>query len=569
MPSPLPLLGSIGLVVLCLPAQTILHEWRGATRLGGFGSRLANVGDIDGDGVPDVGVGAPFASLNGNTQSGQFLVFSGRTGATLFSVAGFRSFDLVGRSVAGLGDINSDSRDDFAIAGSVGQWGTQVYCGRTRALLATIALRGFVAGPGDLDGDGRGEIFVGDTDAIVSPFSYAGRAEVLSFGFSSEPPYRLSRGQDGRAPFDLTTNIVYAYQGTFNGQGRGYVKTGQDLDADGTPDLLLGAPGVWPFAGASGVFAHSGADGQLLFRLTPPAGSDSFPWDMAGVGDVNADGFDDVAVSDQGPRLLQPYFHVTVFAGPTGAKLFTLQSPTASPRIGDNLAAPGDVDGDGHDDILTGGSSGNGQVLLISGRDQSLLFDLQGTAAVFLGSGTGETGDLNGDDFPDFAAGGADFQTLVGIVRVYSGAPDGVTAFGVGCPDERNIIPRIGASHVPAVGATDFAINLSRARSGIDVLLALGTSNQSWRGMPLPAPLPALGPNDCPLLVAPDTLVPLRTNGTVPDKGWMSFVVPIPNDPSLRGTDLFAQWLLIDGIADAQPRDRSVSVTRALHIVVQ
>jgi hypothetical protein len=75
-----------------------------------FGYAVSDPGDVDGDGVPDLLIGAPYASERGAAH-----VFSGRTGVRLAQMSGAAPFDFLGIAVAGVGDVNGDGRPEFAI----------------------------------------------------------------------------------------------------------------------------------------------------------------------------------------------------------------------------------------------------------------------------------------------------------------------------------------------------------------------------------------------------------------------------------------------------------------------
>src|SRR5688572_4910249 len=128
----------VGLCLLAGPApalQTLVHEFRGRAAGDILGLSMASVGDVDGDGLGDVIVGARDADPNG-WASGEAIVFSGADGSRLYTIAGQAPEDGVGTAVAGPGDVDNDGRPDFMVAlvsGPNGHWSgsVRVHSGRT------------------------------------------------------------------------------------------------------------------------------------------------------------------------------------------------------------------------------------------------------------------------------------------------------------------------------------------------------------------------------------------------------------------------------------------------------
>jgi hypothetical protein len=138
-----------------------------------LGFAVAYVPDADGDGLGDVLVGARAADL-GATNSGAARLYSGVSGALLLELAGESSFDLFGSAVAGLEDLDGDGRGDLVVGASLsdakgsGAGSAYVYSGATGALLWTLrgeasgdAFGYAVADAGDVNGDGASDVLVG------------------------------------------------------------------------------------------------------------------------------------------------------------------------------------------------------------------------------------------------------------------------------------------------------------------------------------------------------------------------------------------------------------------------
>ncbi|MGH7150619.1 MAG: FG-GAP-like repeat-containing protein, partial [Planctomycetota bacterium] len=374
-----------------------------------FGHALAGLGDLDGDGTPDFAVGAP-----GN-YPGAVTVHSGLGGSLFLSIPpgpGTVGFSF-GSSVAGLGDVNGDGTSDLVV-GAPGVDLAYVCSGATGAILAAVSAGGdqgghAVCGAGDLNADGIPDYLVGAPGNFVyGPPPNPGRVRAFA-------------GGSGTLLFEWVGSSPY---GNF---GRSVDSAG-DSDGDGRSDLIVGIP-TYPSNAAQ---VHSGANGSLLWNWT---GQGSFGSAVAGVGDVDADGTPDVAVgAPMGPCPCPGGGQVRVFSGTTGAALFTWTGAEPSEELGAAVAGAGDVDGDGHADVLVGipGTAPNaglfaGRARVYSGANGGVLFQWAGDELYEeFGAAVAGLGDANGDGIPDVAI-GAPYRSFpgfqaVGRVSVFSGS---------------------------------------------------------------------------------------------------------------------------------------------------
>lgn len=376
-----------------------------------FGAALAGVGDVDGDGVADLLVGAP------NQGAGRAFVFSGSDGAVIRALDDptTQASSNFGAAVADAGDLNGDGVSDQAVGAyfqtvgaNAGQGQVFLFSGADGGLLRTLddptpqAYANFgaaVAGIGDVDGDGVADLVVGARYQAPGGNTAQGQAFVFS-------------GADGGLLLTLDDPVPQA------SANFGYALAGVgDVDADGTPDLLVGAP----YQGQGEAFVFSGSDGTLLHTLdTPtPLVLSGLGFAVAGTGDVDHDGVADLLAGapyqDVGAHPMQG--QALVFSGADGGLLLTLDDPTPQDyaNFGSAVAGIGDLDGDGTPDLAVaapyqtvGGVLYKGQVSVFSGAGGGLLQTLDDpTTAQSFGGFFGNAIAAVGDPQPGRDAGAA------------------------------------------------------------------------------------------------------------------------------------------------------------------
>jgi hypothetical protein len=117
-------------------AQPVLFDFVGDGLHDAFGRSLDAIGDFNGDGIPDILIGAP-QGPGECTGPGYVRVYSGRDGSTLLTVAGANFCDSFGKLVRGLGDVNLDGTPDFFVGQN---FSSQVISGRTGLALYGMAM---------------------------------------------------------------------------------------------------------------------------------------------------------------------------------------------------------------------------------------------------------------------------------------------------------------------------------------------------------------------------------------------------------------------------------------------
>jgi hypothetical protein len=318
-----------------------------------FGKSLALVGDLDGDGLAELGVGAPAASWEPG-YTGHLAVISLRDGAQRAWLAGESACDLFGDTLCAMGDLDRDGVPDFAVGAPQGMgWNTKpgyvrVHSGKDGSILrtwrGTRPGEGFgtaLCAVGDVDQDGSPDLAIG----APCPYSSSpelGRVVVLS-------------GKDG--------HVLREIPSTKYGSLFGYsLCSPGDLNGDGRVDLVVGEPGEsgdGMFNGA--VSEWSVADGIELRRWGAPrglAGFGKYGSALCDLGDVDGDKISDYLVScPRGGKDLQGA--VWAFSGATASTLQFRSAPTEGGSFGgwyygESISRAGDLDRDGVSDFAVG-----------------------------------------------------------------------------------------------------------------------------------------------------------------------------------------------------------------------
>jgi len=171
---------------------------------------------------------------------------------------------------------------------------------------------------------------------------------------------------------------------------------------------------------------------ETLWQWNGSAPRDNFGYTTAGAGDVNADGVVDVIIGAWGasPSGINKAGSVFVYSGSDGSLLHRWDGYAANDGLGKTVCSVGDVNGDGHADLLMGAAGANpnnledaGTVILCSGADGSLLRKWNGQAPFdSLGAAVSEIADLDGDGVADVIL-SAPGSGMVYVFSTVTGAP--------------------------------------------------------------------------------------------------------------------------------------------------
>ncbi|MDP6942442.1 MAG: integrin alpha [Planctomycetota bacterium] len=386
-----------GIVVLASPtlAQEELYRFDGTNAHDYLGTSVASNVDVNNDGYMDIIAGAPNADINGN-DSGEVLVFSGIDGSIIYRLAGDSASDYFGQAVAGLGDLNGDGFDDFAVGAYLDDKnGTDsgsvfVYSGIDGSVITEKY--------GDSGGDYFGWSIAGGQDLNNDGFNdwIAGAKRDDNNGTYSGS-VRAFSGKTKASLFIVSGNSSNDYFGD------ACAMVG-DTNGDGYMDFAVAAPWDDPNGTDSGkITIHDGNGGSVLFSVFGTtqdyAGQGT---GICGLGDVNGDTLADIAIGfpfddDFGGDMGK----VQVVSGLDGSTLYTVGGEYEA-KFGWSLASAGDVDRDGINDFMAGRENGN-SVDLCSGVDGLLLYRFTGIE--YYGKSISGGGDINGDGLLDLVIG--------------------------------------------------------------------------------------------------------------------------------------------------------------------
>ncbi len=244
-----------------------------------------------------------------------------------------------------------------------------------------------------------------------------------------------------------------------------------DLNGDGHGDFLVGAKrdsSLHSLGGRAIVF--SGADGATLFSFAGNASGQQFGSSVACAGDVNSDGVVDLIVGAPfaNAGAVQGAGMARVFSGANGTVLHSFFGLLAAEHLGNSVSSAGDVNGDGHDDLLVGVVGANyagslaGRALVFSGLDGTILLTLDpDSAGDGFGFSVAKAGDVNHDGHADFIV-GAPFDEQNGLSAgaafVISGANGAVLRKLLGSSGTTFGFAVAGGSDSDGDGVRDFAI---------------------------------------------------------------------------------------------------------------
>ncbi len=449
-----------------------------------LGAGLAYAGDINGDGRPDVALGAPGYPA-GQAYGKAYLYLN--TGSALASQPqwtglGQTAGDRFGAALAGGGSVNQDTLADLLVGAPGNNGAVYLYTGASGGLsnAATWSIPGDQPGSqlgaalslaGDLNGDGFNDIAIGRPGFDEGGYSDIGEL-LVKYGGPNGPLGSWDLTYFTRAA-NQNMGTSVSLGGDYNGDGYADLLGGAPASPNqwgnttGALKLIAGGPQVKPDGmtnrdfgaqvGESYSFVVAGAgdldgDGYTDLLATSPgynapgqadvgrvylyraAGGMPGPVDLGTVpgnlrkafpaGDLNGDGYADLALR---PGSVSGSFDL-LFGSPTGYSVPAAwhSAADAASQRGASIAPAGDIDSDGYADLLVGAPAGAGRLEVYrgqaSGPQTNPTWSIAG-ASTGLGTAVAPAGDVNGDGYADFLA-----ADLGNKVYLYQGSALGPVA---------------------------------------------------------------------------------------------------------------------------------------------
>ena len=328
-----------------------------------FGYCVSTAGDVNGHGYGDVIIGAPYYD-NGQTDEGRAYIFHGIATGLSAIAAATRESDQAnahfGWSVNTAGDVNGDGYSDVIIGapdhdnGQTNEGRASVYMGSGGGLGATpwitesdqagAQLGISVAGGGDVNGDGYGDVIIG--------------VPLYDGAFTNEGQVRIHAGWVNGV---LDAPLWTATGGKANSSFGASVAMAGDVDGNGRTDVIVGAP-MYDVATATSnegracVFLSNGSGPAITPAWTVNGGTanGNFGSSVSKAGDVNGDGYGDILVGEPNAGNGRVRLWHGSPTGPGATAALDISASQAGQNFGASVSHSGSQSGDGYGDVVVG-----------------------------------------------------------------------------------------------------------------------------------------------------------------------------------------------------------------------
>lgn len=429
-----------------------------------LGSAVSGVGDVNGDGKADVLVGAQKHSLTLYREGAAFLFYS--TGGGLSSYPDWKmgsgqQGSMFGCAIDFLGDVNADGYDDVVVGTCEYNLldGSTVTKSKVGAAYVYYGAQNFAAKT-NTDWSLLGDQADAKLGSTVSGYINEHQSVGIKYAdlLIGTPFYNNEeKTNNGRVSLylgsvsGLTSSPVWEVFGENSAALFGSaIDNAGDVDGDGYDDVIIGAPR--PTNVGYAYVYHNSASGlpsSFSWKVSDDKGGSSFGATVAGVGDVNKDGYDDVLVGAPTRKVLidgifQSAGCVFLYQGSSSGLVTTPSWESCSNQpgsmFGASVAAAGDMNGDGFADFLVGvpfysvSNEKQGAVHLFFGSSGSIGVKGDYYESTFgnkadteFGTSVSSAGDVNNDGLLDVIVGAPNYKTSdsrVGrAMTYYAGIP--------------------------------------------------------------------------------------------------------------------------------------------------